>query len=190
MSWWDRAKDAAERTANFVTGGMNDRKKSERITRWAKEQEEEAEQRLKDAQQATAESLADLGQLRVRVFETTVKEFVSLYEMMSAIQVSDLRDTSQTFNVDPELPEVKELKATSEHVQKMLLGGGAGALGGASLALERGGLPELSVLRPPVPPSVHCRVSRQRMPRWPGLEVVPHPRAAWEWLAGWPCSAG
>jgi hypothetical protein len=140
MGLWDKVKDAAERTANFVTGGMNDRKKGERITRWAKEQEEEAEQRLKDAQQATAESLAELGRLRVRVFETTVTEFVSLYEMMSTIQVSELRDTSQTFNVDPDLPEVKELKATSEHVKEMLLGGGAGALGGASLALGAWGL--------------------------------------------------
>lgn len=140
MSWWDTVKDAAERTANFVTGGMNDRRKSERVTRWAKEQEEEAEQRLKEVQQATAEGLAELGQLRVKVYETTVTEFVSLYEMMSQIQASELKDTSQTFNVDPDIPEVKELKATSEHVHQMLLGGGAGALGGASLALGAWGL--------------------------------------------------
>jgi hypothetical protein len=140
MGLWDKAKDWGERTVNFVTGGMNDRKKSERVTRWAKEQEEEAEQRLKDAQQATADSLAELGHLRVKVYETTVTEFVSLYEMMNAIHVSDLKDTNHKFNVDPKLPELKELKATSEHVKQMLIGGGAGALGGASLALGAWGL--------------------------------------------------
>lgn len=140
MSLWDTFKGAAERTANFVTGGMNDRKKSERVVRWAKEQEEEAEQRLKDTQQATAESLAELGQLRVKVYETTVTQFVALYEMMSTIHVSDLKDTDRAFNVNPDLPAVKELRATSEHVQKMLVGGGAGALGGASLALGAWGL--------------------------------------------------
>ena len=76
MVLWDKAKDWSERTANFVTGGMNDRNKSERVTRWAKEQEEEAEQRLKDAQQATAAGRAALGHLRVKVYETTVTEFV------------------------------------------------------------------------------------------------------------------
>lgn len=140
MGWWDSIKSKAERAVNFATGGMNDRKKSERVTRWAKEQEEEAQQRLKDAQEATAQSLATLGELRVRVYDTTVTEFVSLYEMMSTISVSGLKNNSNAFNVDPSLPAVRDLKKTSEHVQSMLKGGGAGALGGASLALGAWGL--------------------------------------------------
>ena len=60
--------------------------------------------------------------------------------MMSAIQVSDLKDVNHKINVDPKLPELKELKATSEHVKQMLIGGGAGALGGASLAFGAWGL--------------------------------------------------
>lgn len=140
MDLWGKVKGAAERTANFVTGGMNDRKKSERIERWAKEQEEEARQRLAAAQQATSDALARLGQRRVQIYETTVKDFVNLYEMMGAINLSDLADVNRNLDLEPALSDVSQLKVASDHVEQMLIGGGAGAIGGASLALGAWGL--------------------------------------------------
>lgn len=135
----DWASGAAERATNFVTGGMQDRKKSERITRVANRQREEAEQRLQEAQQRTGEQLSELGHLRVTTYDTTVKEFIELYEMMGAITVAGLKD-GQAQLVNPDLADVVELKAVSEHVQNMMVGGGAGALSGASLALGAWGL--------------------------------------------------
>lgn len=138
--WWDGLKDKAERVGNFVTGGMNDRKKSEKIMRWAKEQEEEAQARLETARQNTSAALEEIGTLRAHVYETTVKEFVCLYERLNVAKLSELNDVDGGVNLDPALSDIRQLKQVSEHVQQMMIGGGAGALGGASLALGAWGL--------------------------------------------------
>lgn len=144
MGLWDRFKetvsDASERTVNFVTGGRNDRKKSERIVRWANEQKEEVEARLATAKAQSAESLQRLGELRISIYDTTVQEFLRLYDLIGAIKSQGLQEINRSLALDSQLTQVQQLRVVSEHVQEMLTGSGAGVMGGATLALGAWGL--------------------------------------------------
>ncbi len=144
MDLWNRIKetvsDATERTVNFVTGGRNDRQHSERIRRWADEQKEEVEARLAAAKTQTAESLQRLGELRVGIYDSTVQEFLRLYDLIGAIKAQGLQEINRSLAIDSQLIQVQQLRVVSEHVQEMLTGSGAGVMGGATLALGAWGL--------------------------------------------------
>jgi hypothetical protein len=140
MDLWDKIKSATERTVNFVTGGLNDRRRSERIVRSANEEEEWAKKRLEECRIESKQVMDNLGELRAKVYNTTVKEFVCLYEQIAKISAKEFHGFNE--NVDQHQLEIdiKELKVASEHVQEMLIGGSAGAVGGATLAFGAWGL--------------------------------------------------
>lgn len=140
MGIWDKIKGAAERTANFVTGGRNDRQRSERIVRWAKEDEEDAKQRIEEARLGSKRVMDHLGELRLAVYNTTVKEFVELYEQIARVSVTEFKGVDETIDQPQSSIDIRELKAVSLHAQQIMLGGGAGALGGATLAFGAWGL--------------------------------------------------
>jgi len=140
MGLWDKIKGAAERTANFVTGGRNDRQRSERIVRSAKDEEEEAKQRLEEARLKSKRVMDELGELRLAVYNTTVKDFVGLYEQIAKVSVTEFNGVDEAINRPQTSSDIRELKAVSQHAQQILLGSGAGALGGATLAFGAWGL--------------------------------------------------
>lgn len=140
MGLWDGIKNAAERTANFVTGGMNDRKRSERIVRNAKAEEAAAKERVEACRVESKRVMDGLGELRVEVYDTTVKEFVALYEQISRISAKDFQGIQENVDRNQLSIDVKELKVVAQHVQEMLVGGSAGAVGGATLAFGAWGL--------------------------------------------------
>lgn len=140
MGLWDKIKSTAERTANFVTGGRNDRKRSERIVRWAKEDEEDAKQRLEDARLESKRIMDELGELRLVIYNTTVKEFVGLYEQIASVSLTEFKGVDEMISQPQSSTDIRELKAVSQHAQQIMLGGGAGALGGATLAFGAWGL--------------------------------------------------
>lgn len=144
MSLWDNLKDSAsraiEKTANFVTGGYQDRKKSERIVRSATNDADEAKERIEACRVASQQTLDALGQLRVEVYHTTVKEFVSLYERLASVSAREFHGLDEKMDPQQISADVRELRAVSGHVESMLVGGGAGAVGGATLAAGAWGL--------------------------------------------------
>lgn len=144
MSWWDSIKDNTSRAlgkaANFVTGGYQDRKKSERIVRYSQNEADEARERIEACRVSSQATLDTLGQLRVEVYHTTVKEFVSLYERLASVSARDFHGLDETIDTHRIGTDVRELKAVSGHVESMLVGGSAGAVGGATLAAGAWGL--------------------------------------------------
>ncbi|QZA82252.1 hypothetical protein [Deefgea piscis] len=133
-------QDTAERVGNFVTGGGNDRKKSENIVRWAKEEEEEVRERLEEVRESTCEKLAELGQLKTEVYRTSVTEFVQLFEMIGKLNNTGCGEFQEGLSPIQVKNAIGQLKIDSAHVNQMLIGAGSGALGGATLALGAYGL--------------------------------------------------
>ncbi|MBS1208787.1 MAG: hypothetical protein H6R19_1185 [Proteobacteria bacterium] len=140
MGLLDSIKSGAERTWNFVTGGSNDRKKSERLTRYARDIESECKEKLETSREETNDKLCELGELRVRVYSTSIAEFVNLYDSIQDINDTGIGDIEEDVTNQLVHNNIRQLKETTEHVQQMMLGGGAGALGGATLALGAWGL--------------------------------------------------
>lgn len=144
MGWWDDLKynagRALDRTTNFVTGGYQDRKKSERIVNYAKSEAEEAKERVEACRVSSQQALDTLGQLRVEVYHRTVSEFVSLYERIAKVSAREFHGIDERFDPQSLSADIRELKAVSGHVQDMLIGSGAGVVGGATLAAGAWGL--------------------------------------------------
>lgn len=140
MSWWDKVKSAGERVANYATGGRNDRKRSESIVRWAKEDEAAAKERVEKCREDTNRALQDLGELKLKIFQTTIKDFVSLYELIAPITSKEFKKNNEDINQRDISSNIRELKSVSDHAQEILIGGGAGAVGGATLAFGAWGL--------------------------------------------------
>lgn len=140
MSFLDKLKNGLERTVNFVTGGRNDRKRTEQTIRWAKEDQEEAKIRLEECRLASSQAMDNLGEVRARVYNTTVSEFVRLYDQISSITPSVSGQLSEHATIRQINIDIRELKIVSKHVQEILIGGGAGIAGGATAALGAWGL--------------------------------------------------
>lgn len=144
MGLWDdlkyNASRAFEKTTNFVTGGYQDRKKSERIVKYAQGDADEARERIEACRVASQQTLDALGQLRVDVYRTTVTDFVRLYEQIARVSASEFQGLDERIDPGRIGTDVRELKAVTGHVQDMLVGGSAGVVGGATLAAGAWGL--------------------------------------------------
>ncbi|POB00460.1 hypothetical protein C2134_01535 [Chromobacterium sinusclupearum] len=143
MGWLEfkwKVQDISERVGNFVSGGYLDKKKSERIVRWAKEQQEEAQERLEKARTDTREALDALGALKANILSTMVPEFLQVVEVLGSVKLRERQTHLENLKLDQMLHQVSELKAVSAQVSKLMLGGAGGALGGATLAAGAYGL--------------------------------------------------
>ncbi|MBP4049680.1 hypothetical protein J9978_09225 [Chromobacterium violaceum] len=143
MGWLEfkwKVQDISERVGNFVSGGYLDKKKSERIVRWAKEQQEEAQERLEKARTDTREALDALGALKADILSTTVPAFIQVAEVLGNVKLRERQTQLENLKLDQMLHQVGELKAVSAQVSKLMLGGAGGALGGATLAAGAYGL--------------------------------------------------
>ena len=139
MGLWDSIKSGAATVGNFVTGGGEERRKSENIVRWAKEDEIDAKHRLEEKRESTNSALKALGRLRKSVHEGAITDFVKLYETIAAIRKQEFSKLDQSVDNGVSVNITKTLPAPGA-VKEMMLGGSVGALGGAAAAYGAYGL--------------------------------------------------
>lgn len=139
MGLWDSIKSSAAKVGNFVTGGGEERRKSERIVKWAKEDEIDAKRRLEEKRESTNSALTALGRLRKSVHEGAITDFVKLYETIAAISKQEFSELDRSVDKGINANVTKILPAPGA-VKEMMLGGSMGALGGAAAAYGAYGL--------------------------------------------------
>lgn len=139
MGWWEGIKSGAAAVGNFITGGGQERRRSERIVKNAKEDEFDAKCRLEEKRKSTNGALESLGELRRSAHEGAITDFVNLYETIAAITKQEFATPDQF--VDHEIKSnITKMLPAPGYVKEMMLGGTMGALGGAAAAYGAYGL--------------------------------------------------
>lgn len=139
MGLWDKIKSGASAVGNFITGGGQERRRSERIVKNAKEDEEHSKRRLKEKLESSNLALKSLDELQKSVSAGTITDFVNLYETISAINAKEFSKQDQSVNKEITTHITATLTAPG-HMKEMMLGGSMGALGGAAAAYGAYGL--------------------------------------------------
>lgn len=140
MGLWDKIKSGASAVGNFLTGGGQERRRSERIEKNAKEDRDHSMRRLEEKIESTNSVLETLGELRKSVREgEVVTDFVNLYSTVAAINKNKLSMPEDSVDQHINSDTVKMLPSP-EHMKEMMLGSSMGALGGAAAAYGAYGL--------------------------------------------------
>ena len=95
---------------------------------------EKAKRRLNNARKKSAESLENLGRCKIDILDTSINQFVRLFEQIKNVDFRDSEGLSELNKLKLDKQTLKELKEMGGFATTILGGVASGALGGALTA--------------------------------------------------------
>lgn len=114
---------------------------AERIARNAERDYKKTKESLELSQQATEKSLIELGYLKKKILETSVNQFITVYDRIKDIKLSESVGLSEISNFKINNQEVIVLQEMSSIYGAAFSGGVAGATGAVITLAASGSLP-------------------------------------------------
>lgn len=119
--------------ANFVTGGMLDRKDARKIEQRANEDMEETNEELENARIITKNKMEEYGDLKANIYKDPLSKFISAYEIIGKVDLTPLK-RSKTLDYNHFSVDIVEMKAISISIKEKAITVVGGAATGGTLA--------------------------------------------------------